>query len=230
MVLVSLLSYLCKLAANRSQAFTCCAGCEALPVPVGNRLCVSVAPQWEADAVLPSGWGAAELPAVVRALRSAMPWLRRIHVPAYALEASGLPCAGPENAAATAVPAPCARSIFPLPAGIGEAELHCMEALAEHFLVFPPGRLPTTPILSVDFFTPNGMPLLFAAPGGAAEEPNFLPGPAGRTKSLGALFAEDCVADPALVAQCHAAGYTLTFARWAYAKRHGILSRGPFAV
>lgn len=232
MMVGSLFSYLRKLAANRSQAFTCCAGCEALPVPIGNRLCVSVTPIWEADAVLPCDWSAAELLSAVEVLRAAMPWLRRIHVPAGLVEASGLTRTYFENVGAALPMAhePSGRSVSSLPEGIEEADLHHVEALAEHFLVFPPGRLPATPLLPVDFFTPNGLPLLFAAPGGSAEAPNFLPGgPIGRTKSLSALFASACAAEPTLAARCGAAGYTLTFALWAYAERHGILSPSPFA-
>jgi hypothetical protein len=206
----SLFAYLRNLIMKRSQAFTCCAGCEALPAPVGNRLCVSVTPLWEADAVLTTGWSAAELPAAVAAVRAAMPWLRRVHVPYGGMAASG-------------------RDVFLLPEGVGEADLHRVESLAEHFLALPPGRLPATPLLPVDFFTPNGLPLLFAAQGGSAEVPNFLPGPAGRTKSLGALFATACAVDPAPDDPRGAADYTLAFARWAYARRHGILAPGPFA-
>lgn len=209
-VIASLLCYLRNLALKRSRAFTCCASCKDLPAPVGNRLCVSMKPCWKADAVLLGDWNAVKLAAAVASLRAAMPWLRHIHIP------TGIEMPG--------------QSVFALPEGIEEAELHNVSSLAEHFFVFRPDGLPAAPLLREDFFTPNGMPLFFAASGGSADAPNFLPGPAGRTKSLSALFAGACDADPALADQCSGVGYTLAFARWAYAERHGLLAPSPFSA
>lgn len=205
------LSNLRSMVRKRFRSFSCCAGCDALDVPVGNRLCVSIRPRWKADAVLWGEWPEAELTETVASIRTTMPWLRRIYV-----QPSGLKSPG--------------QDVHILPKGLEEADLHRVKNLGEHFIVFLPTHLPATPLLPADFFTPNGIPLLFVKPGGSAEAPNFLPYPAGRTKSLCTLFAEAHATDTAL-ADCHGMEkYALAFARWAYTEQHGILSLCSFGA
>lgn len=138
----SLFSYLRKLATKRSHAFTCCAGCKDLPVPAGNRLCVSMKPRWKVDAVLLGDWSAVELRAAVASAHASMPWLRRIHASSGDIEALG-------------------QGVLTLLEGIEEADLHRIKSLAEYFIVFRSAHLLTTPLLREDFFTPNGLPHLF---------------------------------------------------------------------
>ncbi|MDR1660715.1 MAG: hypothetical protein LBR94_10365 [Desulfovibrio sp.] len=192
-----------------SDPFTHCASCGELPAPPGNRLCVSIPPDWTADAVLLCGGGEAGSAADAASLRAAMPWLRRIHVEAGA-DGTDYPDWTPD--------------LIMMPDGITEADLPGLESLAEYFIVFRPGRLPANPLLPADFFTPNGIPLLFVQPGDgdASGPPVFLPGPFCRTKSLARLFAESTEIQPALDE------YAEVFARWAYAEQHAILALCPF--
>jgi hypothetical protein len=201
----SLFSYLRNLAGKHSQPFTHCASCGELPAPPGNRLCVSIPPDWTADAVLLCGGGEAGSAADAASLRAALPWLRHIH-------------AGP-GAAGTNGPARTP-DFLPLPDGIAEADLPGLESLAECFIVFRPGRVPATPLLPADFFTPNGIPLLFAEQGEKTGLPNFADGPFCRTKSLARLFADFSKPAPD--------EYGKAFARWAYARRHAILAPDLF--
>jgi hypothetical protein len=145
-------------------------------------------------------------------LRASLPWINRLFV---------LSTAGDVSRHA---------DIGVLPADVNESKLHEVEDLAEYFVALPwePEGLPAKSLLREDFFTVNGLPLLFAGPGGSVEAPRFLSGPAGRTKNLSALFAGACDADPALRAARDEAGYTPAFSRWAYAERHGVLAPSLF--
>jgi hypothetical protein len=105
-----------------------------------------------------------------------------------------------------------------------------IEDLAEYFVILPwkPDGLPAKSLLRVDFFTVNDLPLLFAGLGGLVEVPQFLSGPACRTKNLSALFADACATVPVLRAARDEAGYTIAFPRRAYAERHGVLAPSLF--
>jgi hypothetical protein len=204
--------YLGKLVTKRSKAFTCCAGCDELCVPIGRRFCVSLSMDRPVDIVLTRAEGVSVSPEAPTSLRASMPWIGRLFV----LSAMGDTTRG--------------AVIGVLPADVDESKLHEVEDLAEYFVVLPwePGSLLPKSLLREDFFTVNGLPLLFAGPGGSAETPRFLPGPASRTKRLSALFADACAVDPILRATRDEAGYTIAFSRWAYAERHGVLAPSPF--
>jgi hypothetical protein len=203
--------YLGKLLTKRSKAFTCCAGCDELRTPICRRFCVSLSMDRPVDIVLTHVEGVSVSPEVQTSLRASMPWIGRLFV----LSATG---------------ATRGAGIGVLPGDVDESRLHEVEDLAEYFVVFPwkSGDLLSKSLLREDFFTVNGLPLLIAGPGGSAEAPHFLFGPAGRTKSLSALFADACATDQALRATCDETGYTIAFSRWAYAERHGVLAPSPF--
>jgi hypothetical protein len=164
------------------------------------------------DVVLNRMEGVSASPEAQTSLRASMPWIGRLFVPSAMGDATR------------------GTGIDVLPADVDESNLHEVENLAEYFVVLPwePGGLLSKSLLREDFFTVNGLPLLFAGPGGSAEAPRFLPGPAGRTKSLSALFAEACAVDPILRATRDEAGYAIAFSRWAYAERCGVLAPSPF--
>ena len=81
--------------------------------------------------------------------------------------------------------------------------------------------LPSAPLCHVDFFTPNGIPLLFVdtnRQGG--QEEHFVQTATGRTKTLSAIFEQsrNGLELPA------ATKYADALARFAYAEQHGILA------
>jgi hypothetical protein len=196
----------------KRPTFTYCAACGELPTPPGNRLCVSLKPNWPVDAVLTGAWDARSADETAASLRITMPWLGRVFMPPSAQQHPDMKDSGI------------------LAVGTDETNLHLTENLAEYFITLPweTRRTFRQPLLREDFFTPNGLPLLFAEPGGTAKEPLFITGPAGRTKKLTALFAAAGAAEPSRTPR-NEAEYALAFARWAYAGRHAILALNPFA-
>jgi hypothetical protein len=108
-----------------------------------------------------------------------------------------------------------------LPKGMDETRLHLVESLAEYFIVLRPGWLPAAPLSRVDFFTPNGIPLLFVETKGQDERNNqFVQTATGRTKTLSAIF-EQSRGGAELPATTQ---YADALTRFAYAERHGILA------
>lgn len=192
--------------------FTYCAACGDLPTPPGNRLCVSLKSNWPLDAVLTGPQDTRSANETVASLRIVMPWLGRIFMPSSAQSPSDM------------------EGIGILATGTDEANLHLVESLAEYFIVLPREAQGAfrQPLLREDFFTPNGLPLLFAKPDGTAKEPLFITGPAGRTKKLTALFAVANAAGPLRMSR-NEAEYPLAFARWAYGERYAIPALSPFA-
>jgi hypothetical protein len=188
---------------GQSMEYTCCAGCNTLAAQPDRRFCVSRAFDRPVDLILTHGWDAPATKAALYSLRRFMPWLRRIFIPSTVRGITD------DN-----------RVVAP-PAAMGEDTLHSAADITEYFITLPRAAREdiSGPLLPTDFFTPNGLPLLFAAPGGTAAAPPFVFGPAARTKKLTELFAAEGIPPGD-----NAASYTLAFARWAYARQHGVLS------
>ena len=191
-------AYIRDILLKGGNAYTSCAACGELPYPPGNRLCVSLKPDWTTDLVLLSGEYPTE---AVIAIRRRLPWVRQIHVrPKRPSERLG-------------------RGLVTLPEGMEERRLHQADSLAEHFLVLRAAEAPMRPYRQLDFFTPNGIPLVFVR-----QEEIRIPSPfvrcvASRSKSLSALFAEEAPAAPE--------EYADAFARWACDKQHAIPAPYP---
>ena len=196
-------SYIRLLLSKRFNAFTCCAACGVLPCPVANRLCISLSLAWPVDIVMLGGLDRPGPGPNLADLRAAMPWARRIFVPAA--EAGHF---GPEAAI--------------LPEGMEMSRLPQVADLAEHFIVLR-GRLPGRLLTPLDFFTPNGLPLLFVRADCA--QPCFAGVAAGMCKTAAALFAEAVAGDPSLSGP---EGYMASWARWAYTNQRGIPVPGHF--
>ncbi|MDR2124226.1 MAG: hypothetical protein LBP38_04490 [Desulfovibrio sp.] len=192
--------------------FSCCASCGEITTPLAGRLCASLAPAFPVDAVLLDA--AAE---TARQLRRRQPWLRRI----FADGDAGLQAA-PETTRFTAAELNSAAgdSTAKLPA---VALLHLLPDIAEHYLVVrEPDAMPAAARIA-DFFTPNGIPLLYcrediplrawpdACTGHGCHAQtrqnsvDFLSSPTGRTG--GAL---------------NARGYAAALFRWTYAEARAV--------
>jgi hypothetical protein len=195
---------------KRSKTFTCCAGCDELRIPLSRRFCVSLSFDYPVNIVLTNVKEMSSPSEIDKLLP--MLWNSRLFMLSDSMYET-----------------PHAK-ISVLPANVEESTLHEVEDLTEFFvllpvdLVFPLSKS----LVREDFFTVNGIPLLFAEPGGSAKTPHFLSGPAARTKRLSALFADACAEDPILCATRDEVGYTIAFSGWAYAERHGVLAPSPF--
>lgn len=137
--------------------FSCCASCGEIKTPLADRLCTSLLPGFPVDAVivpsLNNSLSCEELDVSLRSLNEQAPWLRRIY-----LLAPELPEGAVEEKLSLLQPA----SIFPQNATLPpQGYLHAVPDLAEHYLVVPAGFQMEQARLVVDFFTPNGIPLLF---------------------------------------------------------------------
>ncbi len=136
--------------------FSCCASCGEIQTPLGQRLCASLRPSFPIDLVVPpKALSKAEGPPLSALLQQA-PWLRRIYLVTdtprnAAKETQDIRVISPE-ALQRAHP-----QAGNLPV---EALLHTLPDLAEHFLIYAYPSLKTPPLHPLDFFSPNGIPLL----------------------------------------------------------------------
>jgi hypothetical protein len=134
--------------------FSCCASCGEIGSPPGNRLCASLTPDFHVDAVLPDTAAGTE---GVRILRRRAPRLCRIFV-----EGETEPAAAPGIKRFTA--AELVAGVDNVPAEYSlptVALLHLLTDLTEQYLVvMEPETVPTGARVA-DFFTPNGIPLIY---------------------------------------------------------------------
>ena len=180
---------------KRHAYFACCASCGDIRTPVEHRLCASLSPDFSVDVVLlPSekeGHSDALCKATLGAVRKYMPWTRRIWLPeAYmgkAYERYGVhalrPKAGPEGEALRRAGA----DRFP------EHLLHLADDLADYYVVIRDSGVIHHPLLCLDFFTPNGIPLLFAG------KPADLSVGQERSALLAAMKGQGIAMEPSLV-------------------------------
>jgi hypothetical protein len=136
--------------------FSCCASCGEIKTPLGGRLCSSLQPNFSIDAVvIPSSSGTADRHLAKR-LRYNAPWLRAIYYPADELPEDLQQAGGMKVLSAAALSRDA-----PFPGLPVQAVLHVHPGLAECFLVVSDGGITDRPLHPLDFFTPNGIPLLF---------------------------------------------------------------------
>jgi hypothetical protein len=121
--------------------FSCCASCGEIKTPLGNRLCASLAADFPVDALV---LAASSEEATLRAIRKANPWLRKVSALAGA-PAENLPDMQPDL-------------------------VHTLPGLAGCFLMARSAADLTSPLHVLDFFTPNGLPLIALS---RLEEPGF---------------------------------------------------------
>lgn len=137
--------------------FSCCASCGEIKTPLSGRLCTSLLPDFPVDAVIIPAEGSAlsleEAALTLHSLKTHAPWLRRIH-----LLAAELPGDLTDEKLYLLPPA----SIVPQNATMPpQGYLHMAADLAEYYLVITAGKQVEHESLAVDYFTPNGIPLLF---------------------------------------------------------------------
>ena len=136
--------------------FSCCASCGEIRTPLANRLCASLVPNFPVDGLLVQQANtlpvAEEISLATQNLKKYAPWLRRIYLVAEALPETSLP-------AGLALLPPS--SFCPEQTGLPpQAWLHTVPELAEQYLAVPPETIPEQPLHPLDFFTPNGIPLV----------------------------------------------------------------------
>jgi hypothetical protein len=110
--------------------FSCCASCGEIKTPVGNRLCASLRPDFSVDAVIRQP-GTPDGQALGR-VKAYHPWLNNIFF-------------APETER---------------PETLHETPGHAQCLPAECFLVAENTDALCTPSITLDFFTPNGIPLI----------------------------------------------------------------------
>lgn len=168
MRIVEILShYAGSLLAKQHPLFSCCASCGEIRIPVETRLCTSLSPAFMVDAayLVPDDDEArAWLRYALRSLECNAPWVRKV----FLVRQGALPeWLNPE-----------ARGLCVVPGGFfaaapadepPEALLHLLPGIEEHHLVLSPRTIVARPCLVHDFFTPNGIPLLFTVAGTACE-------------------------------------------------------------
>ena len=136
--------------------FSCCASCGEIRTPLANRLCASLVPNFPVDGLIVPQVNtlpvAEELSLATQSLKQHAPWLRRIYLVAEAVAEFRLP-------AGLALLSPA--SFCPEQTGLPpQAWLHTVPELAEQYLVVPAKSIPEQPLHPLDFFTPNGIPLV----------------------------------------------------------------------
>ena len=132
----------------------CCAACFEIKAPRRNILCSSLPFPHAIDAVITSRTAESWEPCLEAILRHC-PWLRLIVI-AYA--GATEPLFSQQDP-----PIKCIhmRSFTPDDALLGsEAYLHTISGLGEYFLIIPEEHILKRDYLPLDFFTPNGIPLL----------------------------------------------------------------------
>lgn len=128
----------------------CCASCGEVRVPLGDRLCTSLAPFFSADAVLLTP-GTIPAGNELTALREKLAWAATLWVQTppgreECVQGRGLRGFSLDRGTALA----------PV-----EGLLHTLQGLAEHYLVLREPRACDPDSQPLDYFTPNGLPLLF---------------------------------------------------------------------
>lgn len=138
--------------------FSCCASCGEIKDPLGTRLCTSLQPQFDIDAVI-LGHREAHA-AFARELKTRLPWLRKL----FFILPSGGPAAGELPPWAFAL---SETDFLPTEAGKSstspEAWLHLLAqsaGLSEYYIVIPSGSVPDDAPRPLDYFTPNGIALI----------------------------------------------------------------------
>ena len=194
--------YFKELLMKRGNAFTCCAACGELPFQPGNRLCVSLTADWPVDIVVS---GEAPMDKAIPAIRRYMSWARRIHVWPGRLKKTGADLAA-------------------LPEGAEEPYLHQVSTLAENFIVLRATAPPLRACRKLDFFTPNGIPLVFIRQEDAKEPSSFAKSASSRSKTLTGSFAKEAGAESYLG---DPEGYAKAFAAWACKSQHAIFAPYP---
>jgi hypothetical protein len=188
--------------------FSCCASCGEIKTPLGKRLCASLAADFPVDAVVAGPLDEAAR----REIRAANPWLRQV-------------------LAASEAPADVSQCMAPSLA-------HTIPGLAECFLGAGSAADLAVPGHVLDFFTPNGIPLIALSrlpePGcfSAEEPPSFpavspAPGLYAHTAENSELFApvfsrmlEEREDDP----RDAQALYAAVLAHWTYRRGRGVLA------
>ena len=137
--------------------FSCCASCGEIKEPMKNRLCVSLRPLFTIDAVFLETPPPDVLREFVRETRARLFWLDNIFFVQRdnQYEAEALPPgAFFVSDSELYLPEDPERRMPE------EAGLHRLTQLSEHYILFPCRAAPGNVAHPLDYFTPNGIPLL----------------------------------------------------------------------
>ena len=239
--LIALRNFLLK----RYAYFSCCASCGDIRIPLENRLCTSLVPDFPVDIVLLSdkeeNSSAENLKAALVAVKTYLPWARRIWLSPSQMttdfETQGVGALRSKEEAEALQRERVGQSSLP------EYLLHLAEGIADYFIVIRSGFIICRPYICLDFFTPNGIPLLFATSQtdffhkdqpvllaanmeaqGGGEEPLLRPlaGLYAQTKENSTAFAD--VYERSWTERAPAPDYCLSLTQWTYATARAVLS------
>ena len=176
-----------------------------------NRLCASLAFPFDVDAVIVCGEHE-EAATRIAALERHCSWLRHIVVVCSA--ATAAPSAARNERVRSVRP----NEFMPAAAAFGP-EAYCQDipGISDYFLIVPSGSEPRRDLLPLDFFTPNGIPLLRLRK--TQDEPGIIdsyalaPGIMAQTRENAAAFLRENDA----TAPCGNAGYFAAAAGQAFA-------------
>jgi hypothetical protein len=189
--------------------FSCCASCGEIKTPLQNRLCASLTFPFVIDAVVTDNDNKA-VAGSLNALGRHCPWIRCLYIVLRGTVAgSGVPQTEHVRFIRTDEFMPPESSFGP------EAYFHAIPGISEYFLIVPPGCRPERDLLPLDFFTPNGIPLLRLRKTedgtGVVDGCAPVPGIMAQTVENAAAFLQDAEATAARAS----AGYYTEAARWA---------------
>ncbi len=218
--------------------FSCCASCGEIKTPLEGRLCASLSPNFSVDAVIlpPLAEHPRVLPDLQATLKAALsirnqaPWLGKILL--IRPDAAEITRALPEQAGIRPL-APEAVPAGALPGLPLEARVYALPDLAEYFLVIDGNACFTRKQHPLDFFTPNGIPLLTRE---RLSTPEAAVAAYPQTREIAARFAASPAASEApAIAHAPAAAaafYRARLARWSFEQGLAIVTphAGPRAT
>ena len=165
---MSFVSFIQNQLTRHHRLFSCCASCDEIKAPLRHYLCASLEPAFPVDALwMPEERRSPqEVASCVRQLRQSAPWLRQVIClvpgalrPTMALQVQE--ALFPESEELYAF----ARANGMVPTALP----HRVQALAEHYLLLKTGTIPSGRYSVLDFFTPNGIPLVYTDSGDRSE-------------------------------------------------------------
>ena len=189
--------------------FSCCASCGEITTPLESRLCASLAFIHPVDAVILSNDATSVRTAA--SLKRHCPWLR------YIFSISNEGTTAPDITRTGHIRHIPTEAFSPTDSLFGpEAHCHNIPGISEYFLIVPPGYSPERNLLPLDFFTPNGIPLIrlrkIDGDCGSINGCAWLPGIIAQTRENAAAF----LMEAEKTSQSGTTEYYDDVARWAF--------------
>lgn len=140
--------------------FSCCASCGEIKTPLGNRLCTSLSFPYSIDIVL-TGLSAGEaypsVKKVISHIQECCVWVSKLFI----VSRQPLKPSTPQPEDLSIIYLQEADIVSNTLNGNVEEYIHTIPNLSEYYLVVPHTMQLTNKTHPLDFFTPNGIPLLY---------------------------------------------------------------------